>query len=168
MRQAGGVTMPLELVNPDPRYTKVHLIEAAPLGYLHLAADVQAPHRPGPRRSSIRPGPAHPGRKPRASRRNPGRSRLPTCSTRATTVIMPSIAYQSCRLPPPLATPRNRERTEQGTARPCAQSRNVRDHRNLVRLRKSAVRRKRCRSGASDYRGSMSLHFAASGSMMDA
>jgi hypothetical protein len=53
--------MPLELVNPDPRYTKVHLIEAAPLGYLHLAADVQAPHRPGPRRSSIRPGPAHPG-----------------------------------------------------------------------------------------------------------
>jgi len=40
--------MPLELVNPDPRYAKVHLIEPAPLGYLHLAADVQAPHRPGP------------------------------------------------------------------------------------------------------------------------
>ncbi len=40
--------MPLELVNPDPRYSKVHLIEPAPLGYLHLAADVQAPHRPGP------------------------------------------------------------------------------------------------------------------------
>jgi len=40
--------MPLELVNPDPRYTKVHLIEPAPLGYLHLAADVQAAHRPGP------------------------------------------------------------------------------------------------------------------------
>src|SRR6266702_528878 len=40
--------MALELVNPNPRYTKVHLIEPAPLGYLHLAADVQAPHRPGP------------------------------------------------------------------------------------------------------------------------
>jgi hypothetical protein len=40
--------MPVELVNPDPRYSKVHLIEPAPLGYLHLAADVQAPHRPGP------------------------------------------------------------------------------------------------------------------------
>src|SRR5437867_4969911 len=40
--------MPLELVNPDPRYSKVHLIEPAPLGYLHLAADVQAAHRPGP------------------------------------------------------------------------------------------------------------------------
>src|SRR6266550_7447313 len=40
--------MPLELVNPDPRYGKVHLIEPARLGYLHLAADVQAAHRPGP------------------------------------------------------------------------------------------------------------------------
>jgi hypothetical protein len=40
--------MPLELVNPDPRYSKVHLIEPAPLGYVHLAADVRAPHRPGP------------------------------------------------------------------------------------------------------------------------
>ncbi len=40
--------MALELVNPDPRYGKVHLIEPAPLGYLHLAADVQAPRRPGP------------------------------------------------------------------------------------------------------------------------
>src|SRR5215472_6296716 len=40
--------MALEIVNPDPRYSKVHLIEPAPLGYLHLAADVQAPHRPGP------------------------------------------------------------------------------------------------------------------------
>jgi hypothetical protein len=38
----------LEIINPDPRYSKVHLIEPAPLGYLHLAADVQAPHRPGP------------------------------------------------------------------------------------------------------------------------
>jgi hypothetical protein len=41
-------TMSLELANPDPRYSRVHLIEPAPLGYLHLAADVQAPHRPGP------------------------------------------------------------------------------------------------------------------------
>lgn len=40
--------MPLELVNPDPRYAKVHLVEPAPLGYLLLAADVQAAHRPGP------------------------------------------------------------------------------------------------------------------------
>ncbi len=40
--------MPVELVNPDPRYGKVHLIDPAPLGYLHLAADVAASHRPGP------------------------------------------------------------------------------------------------------------------------
>jgi hypothetical protein len=40
--------MPVELVNPDPRYGKVHLIDPAPLGYLHLAADVHAAHRPGP------------------------------------------------------------------------------------------------------------------------
>src|SRR5258708_8744001 len=40
--------MALELANPDPRYSKVHLIDPAPLGYLHLAADVQAAHRPGP------------------------------------------------------------------------------------------------------------------------
>lgn len=40
--------MPVQLVNPDPRYGKVHLIEPAPLGYLHLAGDVQAAHRPGP------------------------------------------------------------------------------------------------------------------------
>src|SRR5215470_1836037 len=40
--------MALELANPDPRYSKVHLIEPAPLGYLHLAGDVEAPHRPGP------------------------------------------------------------------------------------------------------------------------
>jgi hypothetical protein len=40
--------MPLELVNPDPRYAKVHLIEPASLGYLHLAADLEAAHRPGP------------------------------------------------------------------------------------------------------------------------
>jgi len=40
--------MPVELVNKDPRYFKVHLIDPAPLGYLHLAAEVQAAHRPGP------------------------------------------------------------------------------------------------------------------------
>jgi len=40
--------MQLEIVNPNPRYSTVHLIEPAPLGYLHLAADVQAAHRPGP------------------------------------------------------------------------------------------------------------------------
>jgi len=40
--------MPVELVNPDPRYGKVHLIEPAPLGYLHLAGEVQAARRPGP------------------------------------------------------------------------------------------------------------------------
>lgn len=40
--------MPVQLVNQDPRYGKVHLIEPAPLGYLHLAADVEAAHRPGP------------------------------------------------------------------------------------------------------------------------
>ena len=40
--------MPVQLVNQDPRYGKAHLIEPAPLGYLHLAADVEAVHRPGP------------------------------------------------------------------------------------------------------------------------
>lgn len=40
--------MPVAIVNPNPRYGKVHLVEPAPLGYLHLAADVEAPHRPGP------------------------------------------------------------------------------------------------------------------------
>lgn len=40
--------MPVQLVNTDPRYGKVHLMEPAPLGYLHLAADVEAAHRPGP------------------------------------------------------------------------------------------------------------------------
>jgi hypothetical protein len=40
--------MPVQLVNQSPRYGKVHLIEPAPLGYLHLAADVEAAHRPGP------------------------------------------------------------------------------------------------------------------------
>ncbi len=40
--------MPVQLVNQDPRYGKAHLIEPAPLGYLHLAADVEAAHWPGP------------------------------------------------------------------------------------------------------------------------
>lgn len=40
--------MLVQLVNQDPRYGKVHLVEPAPLGYLHLAADVEAAHRPGP------------------------------------------------------------------------------------------------------------------------
>ncbi len=40
--------MPIETVNADPRYSKVHLIEPAPLGYLHLAGEVEAPHHPGP------------------------------------------------------------------------------------------------------------------------
>jgi hypothetical protein len=40
--------MPVQLVSKDPRYGKVHLIEPASLGYLHLAADVEATHWPGP------------------------------------------------------------------------------------------------------------------------
>jgi hypothetical protein len=40
--------MELRLVNPDARYSKVRLIEPAPLGYLHVAAAVQALKRPGP------------------------------------------------------------------------------------------------------------------------
>jgi hypothetical protein len=46
--RVGGGHHAFELAHPDPRYSRVHLIEPAPLGYLHLAADVQAPHRPGP------------------------------------------------------------------------------------------------------------------------
>jgi hypothetical protein len=40
--------MPVELVNQNPRYGKAHFVEPAPLGYLHLAADVEAAHWPGP------------------------------------------------------------------------------------------------------------------------
>jgi hypothetical protein len=40
--------MPVKLVNPDPRYGKARRTEPAPLGYLHLAADTGAQHRPGP------------------------------------------------------------------------------------------------------------------------
>jgi hypothetical protein len=38
----------LQLVNPDPRYSKVRLIEPAALGYMHVAAEVRAPQRTGP------------------------------------------------------------------------------------------------------------------------
>ena len=40
--------MELHLVSPDARYSKVRLIEPAPLGYLHVAAEVRTPKRPGP------------------------------------------------------------------------------------------------------------------------
>ncbi len=40
--------MPVRLVSEDSRYGRVHLIEPAPLGYLHLAGDVEAAHWPGP------------------------------------------------------------------------------------------------------------------------
>lgn len=48
--------MGVQLVNEDLRYGKAHLIEPAPLGYLHLAADVEAAARPGPvlRRSAAK------------------------------------------------------------------------------------------------------------------
>jgi hypothetical protein len=38
----------LQLVNPDPKYSKVRLIDPSPLGYLHVAAEVRPPARPGP------------------------------------------------------------------------------------------------------------------------
>src|SRR4029450_1924338 len=38
----------LHLVSPDPRYSKVRLIEPAALGYVHVAAEVRAPKRTGP------------------------------------------------------------------------------------------------------------------------
>jgi hypothetical protein len=44
----GRANMELHLVNPDPRYSKVRLIEPAPVGYLHVAAEVRAPMPPGP------------------------------------------------------------------------------------------------------------------------
>jgi hypothetical protein len=40
--------MELRIVNPDPRYSPVHFIPPATLGYLHLAAEVHPPSRPGP------------------------------------------------------------------------------------------------------------------------
>jgi hypothetical protein len=36
--------MDLQLVNPQPRYAKVTLIEPPPLGYIHVAATVDPPH----------------------------------------------------------------------------------------------------------------------------
>jgi len=38
----------LRIVNPDPRYSTVSLVEPTGLGYLHLAAEVRPPARPGP------------------------------------------------------------------------------------------------------------------------
>jgi hypothetical protein len=38
----------LQLAHPNPAYGKVSLIEPAPLGYLHIGAEVRPPARPGP------------------------------------------------------------------------------------------------------------------------
>jgi hypothetical protein len=38
----------LQLAHPNPAYGKVGLIEPAPLGYLHIGAEVRPPARPGP------------------------------------------------------------------------------------------------------------------------
>jgi hypothetical protein len=38
----------ITLVNPNPKWTKSHLIEPTPLGYIHIGIDVEAPTRPGP------------------------------------------------------------------------------------------------------------------------
>jgi hypothetical protein len=40
--------MELRIVNPDPRYATVTLIPPTTLGYVHLAAEVRPPPRPGP------------------------------------------------------------------------------------------------------------------------
>jgi hypothetical protein len=40
--------MDLRIVNPDPKYSTVTLIPPATLGYVHLAAEVRPPPRPGP------------------------------------------------------------------------------------------------------------------------
>jgi hypothetical protein len=40
--------MELRIVNPDPKYSTVSLIEPTTLGYLHIAAEVRPPSRPGP------------------------------------------------------------------------------------------------------------------------
>jgi hypothetical protein len=40
--------MDLQIVNPDPKYSTVTLISPTTLGYLHLAAEVRPPPRPGP------------------------------------------------------------------------------------------------------------------------
>jgi hypothetical protein len=38
----------LQLAHPNPAYGKVNLIEPAPLGYLHIGAEVRPSARPGP------------------------------------------------------------------------------------------------------------------------
>ena len=40
--------MDLRIVNPDPKYSTVTLIPPTTLGYVHLAAEVRPPPRPGP------------------------------------------------------------------------------------------------------------------------
>src|SRR5687768_6961919 len=40
--------MDLRIVNPDPKYSTVTLIPPATMGYVHLAAEVRPPPRPGP------------------------------------------------------------------------------------------------------------------------
>jgi len=40
--------MELQIVNPDPRYVPAPLMEPATSGYIHLAAEVRPPARPGP------------------------------------------------------------------------------------------------------------------------
>ena len=40
--------MELQIVNPDPRYTPAPLREPSLSGYIHLAAEVRPPSRPGP------------------------------------------------------------------------------------------------------------------------
>jgi hypothetical protein len=40
--------MDLRIVNPDPKYSTVTLTTPTTLGYLHLAAEVRPPWRPGP------------------------------------------------------------------------------------------------------------------------
>ena len=40
--------MELRMVNPDPTYSTVSLISPTTLGYVHLAAEVRPPSRPGP------------------------------------------------------------------------------------------------------------------------
>jgi len=40
--------MTVQLVNADPKYSTAHLIPPATLGYVHVAAQVHPPSRPGP------------------------------------------------------------------------------------------------------------------------
>jgi hypothetical protein len=40
--------MDLRIVNPDPKYSTVTLIPPTTMGYVHLAAEVRPPPRPGP------------------------------------------------------------------------------------------------------------------------